>query len=521
MADTIVFAGPSLHRVVGSDREELLSGAELRPPAKRGDITACMVEDAHTLVLLDGYFFTELAVAHKEILYALEAGRRVIGAASMGALRAAEMAPMGMMGVGTIFDWYREGRIDGDDEVTVMHLPDELGSALVTVALVEVRYALDRMVERGIVPRSGADLLVEDLKQYSFSGRTPELIATLAAERLQEGGAHVLREEMESFSLKEEDARLAIHAAREPFAGSKSMGMKRSMFYTYWCEDHTRVPAATGSLPSDPTLMHGFNVVQLFHDQAPEFVEAIRLRYISASAAEKAGLEVDPNRQEEVASLLREHVERAHGGAVLPPWEVDAEARIQVLSEAACHAFGGALPAGDWLATEFGLDAAGGCAELVTLLSHQYGRLSSWALIRAFVFTTTLRQGLVLAEAANEVYRCFQRWSRGARIDRADLVTVASEFWDCRPEEVDERARARGLLESHGFSVGLHEILKRVAPAERLPEPINEYAALKVELKRSPLEYALPLFPDIDPDRPARITAKPAREDFPVIHSLD
>ena len=47
----------------------------------------------------------------------MAAGTQVFGAASMGALRAAELAPFGMIGVGAIFAAYRDGRLTGDDEV--------------------------------------------------------------------------------------------------------------------------------------------------------------------------------------------------------------------------------------------------------------------------------------------------------------------------------------------------------------------------------------------------------------------
>jgi hypothetical protein len=53
----------------------------------------------------------------------MEQGVHVFGAASMGALRAAEMHSLGMVGIGTIFQWYRDGKIVADDEVAVRHGP--------------------------------------------------------------------------------------------------------------------------------------------------------------------------------------------------------------------------------------------------------------------------------------------------------------------------------------------------------------------------------------------------------------
>ena len=88
------------------------------------------------------------ASAGEIIAWALEQGRTVAGAASMGALRAAELAQFGMIGVGRIFEAYATGRFDpftepfeDDDEVAVLHGPAETGYAA-TEAMVDVRATL-------------------------------------------------------------------------------------------------------------------------------------------------------------------------------------------------------------------------------------------------------------------------------------------------------------------------------------------------------------------------------------------
>ena len=74
-------------------------------------------------------FERALPVWHKEILWALARGVHVFGAASMGALRAAELHAFGMVGVGRIFAAYRDGELEADDEVAVLHGPAEVGFA--------------------------------------------------------------------------------------------------------------------------------------------------------------------------------------------------------------------------------------------------------------------------------------------------------------------------------------------------------------------------------------------------------
>ena len=73
--------------------------------------------------LIDGVFERVLPVWHKEILWAMTQGIHVFGAASMGALRAAELHAFGMVGVGRIFADYRDGVLEADDEVAVLHGP--------------------------------------------------------------------------------------------------------------------------------------------------------------------------------------------------------------------------------------------------------------------------------------------------------------------------------------------------------------------------------------------------------------
>ena len=115
----IVFLGPSLERAAA---EKILS-AEYRPPAKRGDLLAAAGDGATIIGLIDGVFHQESAVAHREILAAIKQGVTVIGASSMGALRAAEMDTLGMVGIGEMYRMYKSGELESDDEVALVFDP--------------------------------------------------------------------------------------------------------------------------------------------------------------------------------------------------------------------------------------------------------------------------------------------------------------------------------------------------------------------------------------------------------------
>lgn len=117
MLTPVVYLGPSLDL---SEAQALLD-ADYRPPVRRGDLDR--VEAGRAVVILDGEFEQSLSVSLKEILRRLEAGSLVAGASSIGALRAAELATHGMIGIGRVFELYRTGRIDGNDEVAVSYCP--------------------------------------------------------------------------------------------------------------------------------------------------------------------------------------------------------------------------------------------------------------------------------------------------------------------------------------------------------------------------------------------------------------
>ena len=126
----IVFAGPSLPPRARPVDPRL----DWRPPAVAGDALAAMASRPCAVALVDGLFDEWPAIRHKELLSLIAEGVAVFGGASMGALRAAELHTLGMIGVGHIFDAYRRGLIDADDEVAVLHGPAELGYPAVTEA---------------------------------------------------------------------------------------------------------------------------------------------------------------------------------------------------------------------------------------------------------------------------------------------------------------------------------------------------------------------------------------------------
>src|SRR5512136_1563643 len=154
MQSAVVFLGPSL------DRREALGilAADYRPPAARGDLTRAVQDGARVIGLIDGVFFQESSVGHREILAGLSAGVRVIGASSMGALRAAELHTLGMEGVGDVYRMYRDGVLVSDDEVALAFDPETFTA--LSEPLVNIRATLARAILEHIIDYADSEALL-------------------------------------------------------------------------------------------------------------------------------------------------------------------------------------------------------------------------------------------------------------------------------------------------------------------------------------------------------------------------
>ena len=172
---TYVFLGPSLP----VEEAHALLDATFLPPAQAGDVCKLVDRGATTIVIIDGFFEQVPSVWHKEVLHALSCGVHVFGASSMGALRAAELHPFGMIGVGRIFEGYRDGIYTDDDEVTVGHGPAGSGFRPLSEAMVNVRYGLAQARERALIAAFTHDALVRALKQVHYPERTWALLPEL------------------------------------------------------------------------------------------------------------------------------------------------------------------------------------------------------------------------------------------------------------------------------------------------------------------------------------------------------
>src|ERR1700728_3217539 len=103
----VSFAGPSLPPPAPP-----IAGIEWRPPVRQGDLYLAALSRPAIIGVADGYFEIMPTVWHKEILWAMAQGIHVYGAASIGALRAAELDAFGMRGIGGIYQDLRDGGLE-------------------------------------------------------------------------------------------------------------------------------------------------------------------------------------------------------------------------------------------------------------------------------------------------------------------------------------------------------------------------------------------------------------------------
>lgn len=157
-----VFVGPTL----GHEEVKAACDVTCLPPAAQGDVYRACRHRPRVIGIIDGYFEGLPSVWHKEILWALSQGVHVFGSASMGALRAAELHAFGMRGVGRVFEQYRDGVLEDDDEVAVVHGPAEVGYSTLSEPMVNMRATLERAAREGVIETPTArhlGLLAKDM----------------------------------------------------------------------------------------------------------------------------------------------------------------------------------------------------------------------------------------------------------------------------------------------------------------------------------------------------------------------
>jgi hypothetical protein len=211
MPGVIVFLGPSLDR---TEAQRILP-ASYQPPAARGDIARAVEQGAKVICLIDGVFHQDSAVAHREILLAIRRGIPVIGASSMGALRAAELDVLGMVGVGKVYRMFKEGSLESDDEVALVFDP-HTGIAL-SEPLVNIRSTLQAAEKKGVIDAASHAVLLEAARGLYYPERTYPRICETVREVISSSVCDAFLEfaRTAGIDVKREDAIQALKYIRD------------------------------------------------------------------------------------------------------------------------------------------------------------------------------------------------------------------------------------------------------------------------------------------------------------------
>jgi hypothetical protein len=200
----VVFTGPSLS---AAEAAAALPGATILPPAARGDLYRARFFNASFIVFLDGVFHERLAPSPREVVDVARDGALLLGASSLGAIRAAECWPVGVRGAGTIYRLYRSGSLLSDDEVALVFDPAS-GRAL-SVPLINVRFAVRRAVRSRILSTAEAGGLLSAAGSLFYPDRIwPEMLHLAGL-----GGRTGLSEYLAAHDLKRRDGLRALSLA--------------------------------------------------------------------------------------------------------------------------------------------------------------------------------------------------------------------------------------------------------------------------------------------------------------------
>ncbi len=206
MNKTIVFLGPTLP--LAEARKSLK--ADYRPPARQGDVFRALETKPAVIILIDGVFESAPSVWHHELLAAHASGVTLLGASSMGALRAAEL-PGIITPIGEIARRFVTGEWNDDAAVALLHADATQHYRALTLPWVNA-FATARAAQRaGVLSAAKARALHTTAEAQFYQSRTWSTVFQAlgwSAELRQQVLAHAV-------DLKAQDARACLEAASQ------------------------------------------------------------------------------------------------------------------------------------------------------------------------------------------------------------------------------------------------------------------------------------------------------------------
>jgi hypothetical protein len=335
---THVFCGPTIS---AGDVAKILPRAVTHPPVRHGDLLRLELRPVDVVVIIDGVFHHVGSIRHKEILEVMARGVTVIGASSMGALRAAELHRFGMIGVGAIFAAYRDGYLDADDEVAVACAPDS--DMRLSEAMVDIQAMLRAAADSGVLSRADADAIAKHAAVLSYVERT--WTAVSAATRTVQPELKPALDRLDRWraeagtpaGAKYADALAALRLAAAPIpqAGPASWAGPPwpNHFLREWIADFGRYDATGADVSLTAVLRHQ----QLYDRDFPRRWRRFVLSWIAGGDFGN-GTEARAASVAEASGITAEHLSRAQVGHWLTTAEIasldGAEKLLRILVRA-------------------------------------------------------------------------------------------------------------------------------------------------------------------------------------------
>ena len=305
-----IFTGPTI------SPEE--ASAELKavylPPAAEGDVYRAALHRPQAIGIIDGYFQSVPTVRHKEILWAMSRGIHVFGSASIGALRAAELLPFGMEGVGAVFEFYRDGILVDDDEVAVAHGPAETGFVSGSEAMVNIRQTLRKAERLGVISTDLCVSLEKIGKELFYPERNYSALLRHAAENgSTQAELTRLREWLPNHRVnqKREDALLMLGVIRrrlEEGLAPKSVSycFEQTIMWQSACRQSGELRFDLNGHGDSVTLESLLDELRLEGTKYKEHRIAALERFFALREAERLRLNVDEQRKSTIALEFRQ-----------------------------------------------------------------------------------------------------------------------------------------------------------------------------------------------------------------------
>jgi hypothetical protein len=318
----VVFAGPTLP---AAEVAALLPGATVLAPVRHGDLLGLDLTAGDRVFIIDGVFWQTASVRHREILHLLRLGVIVSGSSSMGALRAAELHPFGMRGFGEIFRLYRDGVVEGDDEVAVVHGTAEDGYRAYSDPLVSIRISLGDATAAGVIRGDDAEALLGLARTMPFRARSFRALDRAAGGRIAGAEAFEAWRDGRDTDAKAADARLMLAAAaaddpvlRPAGPGDEPIQHVRTTLFADWQYRFHGAPAGDEPVSDSEAI----GVIRLAY---PGFRDAYRRHVL----AEVTGAHPDdPALVAQAAAVARARGLRADPPALAGGWLTEPETAL-------------------------------------------------------------------------------------------------------------------------------------------------------------------------------------------------